>query len=276
MNFSVLMSVYKNENPEYFLTAVDSVMNQSSKPEQIVLIRDGQVPDALSDAINTVLDKYQGVITYIPLEENGGLGNALYIGLEHCKNDLVARMDTDDIAEYERFSKQLECFREDETLDMCGGDIAEFTDSVDNTVSYRTVPKSNEEIRRHIKKRNPFNHMTVMFKKQAVLSAGSYQPFYLFEDWYLWLRLYLNGAKFKNVDGILCRVRISGMASRRGGYKYFKSCKKLLKFMRKNKIIGYFSYLKSLIVRFCGYVLIPNKLRAYAYKKLLRKQKTEN
>lgn len=276
MKFSVLMSVYKNERAEFFTAAVDSVMNQSAKPDQIVLVRDGQVPDDLAKAIDEVLKKYNGVITYIPLEQNGGLGNALRIGIESCEYPLVARMDTDDLAEPDRFIKQLKCFEEDESLDICGGDIAEFIDAPSKVISYRIVPKTDEEIKRVIRNRNPFNHMTVMFKKQSVLSAGSYEHFYLFEDWYLWLRLYLCGCKFKNVDGVLCRVRVSGMSSRRGGYKYFKSCKKLLKFMKKNKIIGCFSYAKSCIIRFCGYVLIPNKLRAYAYKKLLRKQKAEN
>ena len=276
MKFSVLMSVYKNEKAEFFTAAVDSVMNQSAKPDQIVLVRDGQVPEELAKAIDAILLKYNGVITYIPLEENGGLGNALRVGLEKCAHPLVARMDTDDLAEPDRFINQLKCFEEDQSLDICGGDIAEFMDSPDKIISYRIVPKTDDEIKCVIKNRNPFNHMTVMFKKQSVLAVGSYEPFYLFEDWYLWLRLYLSGCKFKNVDKILCRVRVSGMSARRGGYKYFKSCKKLLKFMKKNKIIGFFSYVKSCIIRFCGYVLIPNKLRAYAYKKLLRKQNAEN
>lgn len=276
MKFSVLMSVYKNENPEYFLASIESVMTSSVMPDQIVLIRDGQVPNALQVAIDGVLEKYKDVITYIPLEENGGLGNALRLGISECRNDIVARMDTDDICEIDRFEKQLNCFIDDPTLDMCGGDVAEFITNPNEIVSYRVVPKTDEEIKTVIKERNPFNHMTVMFKKEAVLNAGNYQHFYLFEDWYLWLRLYLNGAKFKNVDGVSCRMRISGMSARRGGYKYFKSCKKLLKFMKKNKIIGWFSYAKSCIIRFCGYVLIPNKLRAYTYKKLLRKQKPQN
>lgn len=272
MKFSVLMSVYKNEKAEFFTAAVDSVMNQSVKPDQIVLVRDGQVPEELAKAIDAVLLKYNGVITYIPLEQNGGLGNALRIGLEKCEYPLVARMDTDDICEVDRFEKQLQCFREDPSLDMCGGDVAEFITAPTEIVSYRVVPKSDEEIKTAIKKRNPFNHMTVMFKKDTVIKAGSYEHFYLFEDWYLWLRLYLNGAKFKNVDGVSCRMRISGMASRRGGYKYFKSCKKLLKFMKKNKIIGFFSYLKSCTIRFCGYVLCPSKLREKLYKRCLREK----
>lgn len=272
MKFSVLMSVYKNETAKFFLESVESVMGQTVKPDQIVLVRDGQVPEELSKAIDMVLEKYKGVFTFIPLEQNGGLGNALKIGLTECVHPLVARMDTDDICLQDRFEKQLKCFDEDENLDICGGDVAEFYNSPEEIVSYRKVPKTNEEIKKGIKKRNPFNHMTVMFKKEPILNAGGYEPFHLLEDWYLWLRLYLNGCKFKNVDGVLCNMRITGVAARRGGYKYFKSCKKLLKFMRQNKIISWFGYVKACVIRFCGYVLLPNKLRAYLYKKLLRKK----
>ena len=271
MDFSVLMSVYKNETPENFTVAMESVINQTAKPNEIVLIRDGQVPENLQAVIDGFLSNYPEIFTYIPLEENGGLGNALRLGLERCRNELVARMDTDDICVPDRFERQLQCFSDDPELDLVGGNIEEFLNSPDKVVSKRIVPFTDQEIKKTIKNRNSFNHMTVMFKKSSVLKAGNYQPFYLFEDWYLWLRLYLNGCKFKNLDCTLCKVRISGMAARRGGYKYFKSCKKLLKFMKKNKIIGLFSYIKSCTVRFCGYVLIPNKMRAWAYKKFLRK-----
>ncbi len=276
MKFSVLMSVYKNEQAEFFEQAMNSVLEQSVQPDEIILIRDGQVPEVLQASIDGYLAKYPNLFTYIPLEENGGLGNALRLGVEKSRNELIARMDTDDICIAGRFEKQIKCFEEDPNLDMVGGNIAEFTVSPEDITSVRGVPSEHSEIVKGMKSRNPFNHQTVMYKKSAVLKAGNYQDFYLFEDWYLWLRMYLSGCRFKNIDENLCLVRVLGMASRRGGMKYYKSCKKLLKFMRKNKIIGFFGYVKASVVRFIGYVLIPNKLRAWAYKKFLRKRKFNN
>ena len=272
MKYSVLMSVYKNEKVEYFKEAVESLLSQTLPPDEIILVRDGKVYDELQNTIDDYLAKHEGLFTYLPLEENGGLGAALRYGLTHARNELVGRMDTDDICVPDRFEKQVECFENDPTLDLVSGNIAEFFDSTENILDYRIVPTSHEEIVEMLKNRSPFNHQTVMFKKEAVLKAGNYEAFYLFEDWYLWVRMYLAGCKFANLDKILCYARTDGLSERRGGLKYYKSCKKLLKFMKKNKVIGTLKYLKISTVRFIGYVLLPNKLRAWAYKKLLRKK----
>lgn len=267
----MLMSVYKNEKTEFFKQAVDSVLSQSLQPEEIVLIRDGQVPNDLQIAIDEYIEKYPTIFTYIPLATNGGLGNALRLGVEQARNELIARMDTDDISTPNRFERQLEKFKEDPTLDMVGGDIFEFTVSTQEISSVRSVPSMHEDIVERLKTRSPFNHVTVMFKKSAVLKAGNYQDFYLFEDWYLWIRMYLSGCKFANVPENFCFVRVEGMANRRGGMRYYESCKKLLKYMKKEKLINYFQYIKIKLIRFCGYVLCPNGLRAWCYKKFLRK-----
>lgn len=272
MQFSVLMSVYKNEKTEYFKQAIDSVIHQTMPPTEIVLVRDGMVYDELQEAINQYLEAYPNLFTYIPLEENGGLGKALQIGLLQCKYDLVARMDTDDICVANRFEKQLEKFEENPQLDMVGGLIAEFSEDIHHIIDFRCVPETDGEIKERMKSRSPFNHQTVMFKKESVIQAGNYQSFYLFEDWYLWLRMFLNEYQFANIQAVLCYVRVCGMSTRRGGMKYFKSCKKLLQFMRQNGIISRVEYLKSGFIRFNGYVICPNKVREFAYKKLLRKK----
>lgn len=272
MDFSVLMSVYKNERADYFVSAVDSVINQTVKPNEIILIRDGIVPQDLQDAIDNYLSNYPELFTYVPLQENGGLGNALRIGVEKSRNELIARMDTDDICVQDRFEKQINHFVSDPDLDILGGNIAEFNISPEEIISFRCVPSTHLEITKHIKNKNPFNHQTVMFKKSSVLKAGNYEHFYLFEDWYLWIRMHLCGCKFANLNEVLCKVRVTDMANRRGGLKYFRSCKKLLKYMRKKKVISFTKYLKSLTVRFVGYVLCPNFVRSWAYKKFLRKK----
>lgn len=271
MKFSVLISVYKNEKTDYFRQAMESLLNQTAKPEQIVLVRDGEVYEELQSVIDSYVDAYPSVITYVPFEKNGGLGNALRHGLSYCRNELVARMDSDDISVSNRFERQLAFFAEHPDVDIVGGNISEFMNSPESIVDYRIVPQTHDDIVSYLKSRSPYNHVTVMFKKSAVENAGSYEPFYLFEDWYLWVRMYLSGAKFANIDAVLVNVRVFDMANRRGGMKYYRSCLELLKFMRDNRVISRASYLKIAAIRFFGYVLLPNKLRAWAYKTFLRK-----
>ena len=264
------MSVYKNEKVEYFVQAVDSLLNQTIQPEQIVLVRDGGVYEELQNTIDKYVNDYPDVFTYLPLEQNGGLGNALRYGLTYCRNELIGRMDTDDISVPDRFEKQLEFMKNNPCVDIVGGNISEFTNDPTEIVDYRIVSQTHEDICVYLKSRSPFNHVTVMFKKSALEKAGSYESFYLFEDWYLWVKMYLSGAKFANINVVLVNVRISDMANRRGGMKYYRSCVKLLNYMKKNNVIGFGKYAKTCVVRFCGYVLLPNKMREWAYKKFLR------
>ena len=273
MNYSVLMSVYKNEKVDFFNQAIESLLNQTVPPEQIVLVRDGAVYEELQSAIDKYVDERPDLFTYLPLEVNGGLGDALRHGVPYCRNELIGRMDTDDISLPDRFEKQLAFLVSNPDVDIVGGNISEFINSPDEIVDYRIVPETHVEIAQYLKSRAPFNHVTVMFKKTAVEKAGSYEGFYCFEDWYLWAKMYLSGAKFANLNTVLVNVRVLDMANRRGGMKYYRSCVKLLKFMKSNGIIGFGKYVKTRVVRFCGYILLPNKLRAWAYKKFLRNSK---
>lgn len=275
MKYSVLMSVYKNEKVEYFNEAIESLLNQTAPPDEIVLVRDGMVYEELQNTIDGYVSKYPNIFTYLPLEENGGLGKALAYGLPYCRNELIGRMDTDDISVPNRFEKQLDFMQNNPDVDIVGGNIAEFLGSPEQIVQYRVVYGTHEEIVNDIQNRSPMNHVTVMFKKSSVLKAGNYESFYQFEDWYLWVKMYLSGCKFANLNDNLVNVRIFDMSARRGGKKYYKSCKRLLKIMRENKIIGRFKYIKVKTVRFIGYVLLPNKLRSFLYTKMLRK-KTNN
>lgn len=271
MKYSVLMSVYKNEKANFFAQAVDSLLNQTVAPDQIVLVRDGEVYSELQETIDRYVNGYPDIFTYLPLDENGGLGKALRYGLEYCRNELVGRMDSDDISVPYRFERQLEFMSNNPDVDIVGGNISEFVSDPAVVADYRIVPQTNDEISAYLKKRNPFNHMTVMFKRSSVEKAGSYEDFYLFEDYYLWVRMYIAGVVFANIDEILVNVRIGDMSSRRGGMRYYRSCARLLKYMRKNHIIGFVDEVKQSTVRFCGYVLLPNKMREWAYKRFLRK-----
>lgn len=270
MTYSVLMSVYKNETVENFEKSIKSLLNQTVMPCQIVLVRDGAVYEKLQSSIDKYVSEYPDLFTYLPLSENGGLGNALKYGLPYCKCELVARMDTDDICVPDRFERQLDFIRNNPDVDVVGGNISEFSTEPDEIIDYRTVPEAHEEIIEYLKTRSPFNHVTVMFRKSAVLNVGSYEDIYLLEDWHLWVKLCLSGSKFANINAVLVNVRISDMSNRRGGFKYYQSCKKLLRFMKDNGLISFGKYIKSCLARFFGHVLLPNKIRAWAYKKFLR------
>lgn len=274
--FSVLMSVYKNDTPPFFARAIDSVLNQTIPPAEIVLVRDGEVTEELQKTINAYLGKYSVLINYIPLETNQGLGNALRIGVENAKYELIARMDSDDVSVNNRFELQLSAFEKYPETDIVGGQITEFIESEDNIVSHRIVPKRHDAIARYCKSRCPLNHMTVMFKKSAVLSAGNYFPLHFAEDYLLWCKMLSGGSRFANLEETLVNVRVgSEMYRRRGGWKYFRSLRMVEQYKLSVGLIGYTLYTKHLLMRFVQCVLLPNRLRGWLYKKIARKQYME-
>lgn len=271
VSFSVLMSVYKNDNPEHFKLALESIINQTIKPEEIVLVVDGPVPDTIEEVIKL----YEGnsCLKVLRLPENVGLGNARKIGLEKCSNELVALMDADDICVTDRFEKQIKCFQEDSSLSVVGGNIKEFINSVENIVGIREVPQNDTDIKKYLKRRCPFNHQTVMFRKTKVEEAGGYIDWYYDEDYYLWIRMYQNNAKFMNLKDVLVYVRVGNdMYKRRGGWKYFRSEAKLQKYMFDQGIIELPTFINNILVRFVVQVLLPNNIRKLVYKKFARKK----
>ena len=272
MDFSVLMSVYRNTKIDELEQCLVSLYEQTVKSNEIVIVIDGPINEELNSYLYSQ-QKEHNEIKICPIEKNVGLGNALKFGLENCSNELVARMDTDDICKLDRFEKQLNCFKEDDDLDVVGSNIKEFIGDVSNLVAERQVPLTHDEIRKFMRVRDAFNHMSIMFKKSAIEKAGGYLPWHLNEDSYLWARLYLTDAKFKNLEEALVFARVGeDMYARRGGYKYFKSEKGILKFKLKNKIIGWFTYVKQICIRFTVQVLMTNGMRSWFYKKFARKQ----
>ena len=203
-------------------------------------------------------------------EENLGLGKTLEIAITKCKNEIIARMDSDDYSLPTRLEEELK-YMLDNDLDLVGSHVKEFIDNIDNIVSEKLVPLTQEEIIAYAKSRNPFCHPSVMFKKSKVLECGNYQDMKLCEDYYLWVRMLQSGCKVANLDKYLVYMRVSlDLYARRGGYKYYKSQKQLLKYMRKTKFISWFTYTKNKLIRFTVQVLMPNKLRQKFYNKKLR------
>jgi glycosyltransferase involved in cell wall biosynthesis len=270
MKYSVLMSVYHKEQPEYLRDSINSMLNQTIKPDEIVLVKDGPLTEALEKVIYEYKDN--PILNVVELKENVGLGKALNIGLTKCRNEIVARMDTDDISEVERCEKQYKILIS-QNVSVVGASVAEFIDDKDNIVAYKDVIENHSEIIQRMKYRNAINHPTVMFKKSEVISAGSYQHWFLNEDYYLWIRMILMGYKFMNMNEPLVRMRITNDTYlRRGGWKYFITQKKLFDYMLKENFINIMEYFYNNIIRFVTRLLVPNKLRKKLYLSLLRRR----
>lgn len=270
-DFSVLMSLYFKETPDNLSACLDSILSQTVAPKEIVIVKDGPLTDELEATLAEYIQLAPELYTIVPLETNRGLGLALAEGMLHCTYELVARMDTDDISKSDRFEKQLAEFEKDPTLDICGSHITEFEGTVDNIVATRTVPLDDAAIKKYQKRRDGLNHVTVMFKKSAVLNAGNYQSCLLMEDTLLWANMFNAGAKAMNINESLVLVRVgTDMFERRGGYSYYKKYKLGRKKVRQTGYIGFWDYHYTLWVQF-AVAMMPNKLRAWIFKKILHK-----
>lgn len=270
-NYSVLMSVYKNDNPVFFKESIDSMLNQTVVTNDFVIVCDGPLSDRLNEVICYYCNKYPKLFNIVRIKFNSGLGLALQRGIRFCTNVLVARMDSDDLSVPNRCELQLNVFNKNKNIDIVGGIIEEFDGSIDNIVSKREVPENNDEILKFSKLRSPFSHMSVMFKKESVLAAGNYQDFYHVEDYYLWIRMLSIGFIGYNIQQTLVLVRAGeDMFRRRGGFDYYISQMKLLKFMRQTEYIKTRQYLLAVGIRTIQ-ALSPNKIREFIYIKFLRK-----
>ena len=274
--FSVSMCVYGGDNPDFFDAAVESIVNQTVRPDEIVLTVDGPIPQN----IESVIEKYRALLTepairfrVVYLEKNMGHGEARRIGFENCSNELIALMDADDLSVPNRFEKQLERFARGLNLSIVGGNIQEFIESPDNCIGKRIVPESDADIKTYMQRRCPMNQVTVMFRKSDVAEVGGYIDWFCEEDYYLWIRLTLAGKQFANVPENLVNVRVGEeMYQRRGGWKYFRSEAKLQRFMLKKHLIGIPRYLINVSQRLVLQVLMPNKVRGFLFQKIARER----
>lgn len=260
MNFSVLLSLYHKENAVYLNECLQSIYNQSVKSNEIVIVYDGFIGEELCD----VVEKWSTMlpIKLLRLDKNVGLGIALNYGLELCSNDIVLRMDTDDICVRDRFRLQVERLEKDQELTLLGGHIEEFDESLTIHLGKRIVPTTYAEIKKRISFKNPFNHMTVAFRKSAVCTVGGYQHHVFMEDYNLWLRIFAAGYKVENLDIVLVKARTgTSMLFRRKGIGYIKSEILLLKLKRKLKVQSLLSAIFVLILRSIPRILPASILR---------------
>lgn len=268
--FSVLMSLYIKEKKEYFDECMKSMLRQTVIPNEIVIVFDGPISKELSDCVKKYTQDYPNWIKIIKNEKNKGLGLALADGVPECTYELIARMDTDDIARSDRFEKQLKMFIDNPDLDICGSNIIEFEGDISNVLSKRDVPLTHDEIAKYQKQRSAFNHMTVMYKKSTVLKAGNYENCPLMEDDMLWIRMLLVGAKCANIDDYLVYARTGyAMIERRGGFSYYKKYKNGRKKILDTGYISKWDYYKTIFVQFIV-ALVPKKLRLLIFTRFLR------
>ena len=267
---SVLMSVYIKEKPEYLKAAIDSILAQTYPVSEIMLVEDGPLTDELYDVLAVYQNEYPMVIRTFAFKNNMQLGRALEKGVELCKNELIARMDTDDIAEPDRIEKQVAFMNNHPEVHVVGGSIREFND--EGTIDrVKYMPQTQEAITEYAKLRNPLNHMTVMFRRSAILEVGNYKHFPFLEDYSLWSRMLTSGYQIRNMEDVLVKARTSmALVRRRSGWDYFKTFSKLRKLQHELGLTNTFEYWKAMVGTFVM-IMQPGFVKELAYKKVLRK-----
>lgn len=270
--YSVLMSVYAKEKPEFLRQSIGSMAAQSCPPAEIVLVCDGPLTEGLDEAVAALERELGDLLRVIRLEKNLGLGPALRRGVSACGSEYIARMDSDDVALPFRCQRQLD-FMTANSLDVCSAAVTEFETEVTAPLSRRTLPLTHEELGAFAKARNPVNHPSVMFRRSKVLEAGGYEDVPWFEDYDLWVRMFQSGARFGNLPETLVYMRVSGFSYlRRGGWAYCKACAGFWRRVRRRGFVTDGEYLRNILCR--GLVsLAPNFLRRYLYQNKLRERR---
>ena len=273
MNFSVLLSLYHKENPVALEQCFHSIwIDQTIQPAEIVLVLDGPVGEQLSQCV----DKWQHTIgetlKVIPLSQNIGLGKALNKGLEHCSNEWIFRMDTDDICKADRFEKQIQFIQSNPDVVLFGGQILEFDQEPNDSTVIKSVPTTHAEIKKFAQKRCPFNHMTVAYKKSVITELGGYQHHLFMEDYNLWLRVIGQGYEVANLPDVILYARVgNGMHARRKGVEYIKSEKQLLNLKKELKLQNPIHANMLFLIR-SAFRLMPSSLLGIIYNTFLRKK----
>lgn len=271
--YSVLMSLYDGENPSFLRPSFDSMLNQTVQPDEIIIVLDGPINQKLQEIVDEYKEAFSEIVKIVPLKENVGLGKALNKGLKNCSNELVARMDTDDISLASRCEKQLHVFNNYPNLTIVGTNTDEFSDDPSKIISSRVVPSDYHEIVKFSKTRNPFNHPTVMYKKSDVLESGGYGDFRRNQDYELFVRMLNEGYQAKNIDEslLLFRANEDNLKRRKSWNKTKGDIAIRYNFWKKGYTnIGSFIISTS---AFLGAYILPNKLFDVVSSNVLRDKK---
>ena len=268
MKFSVLLSVYVKEKAEHLKESLESITtNQTMMPNEIIIVKDGKLNNNLEMVLSYYEKQFPKVVKCIGYKNNSGLGFALNFGLKHCSNELIFRMDTDDIAVSNRFEKQLIFYKLRPNLALIGGYLEEFENKSLKSIGLKKCPLEKSSIKSKLKVSNPFNHPTVMFRKSIIQSIGGYSDEFLgFEDYELWARLIKSGHETANIPEVLVKYRVTNaQLYRRKGINYMKKELKLIKQLYELRVISRIEAIKKLIIS--GFIrLLPNSLFKIAIK----------
>ena len=266
--YSVLMAVYEKEDPAFLRESIASMKGQTLPFSDFVLVCDGPLKEDLDAVIREEKEELGDRLQIVRLPENGGLGRALAAGLPYCRCPVVARMDSDDVSRPERCEKEFRMIGRG--YDLAGSFVQEFDRIPGDTDRLRTLPETNREIRHFAHKRNPFNHGTVMFRREKVLQAGSYRDFPGFEDYSLWIRMLKQGCRGYNLQEPLVDMRIgNGLSGRRGGSGYVRSVIRFQRFLLREGVTTPMDFLVNCGIRITV-GLMPDAVRDLFYKRFLR------
>jgi glycosyltransferase involved in cell wall biosynthesis len=269
-SFSVLLPTYDGDDPKHLDIAIESVVEQTIVPNELVVVQDGPVNDDIKNVLQKWEQNTTTEIVFHQLNQNRGLGGALRAGVQQCSYPLVARMDADDVSKSDRFERQLKAFTNCSDIDVLGGYIAEFQNCPDEIDTVRTVPLEHDQIVNRAKFRSPMNHGTVMFDRESVLDAGNYRPVDRMEDYDLWVRLFKTGARFANLPEVLVNVRAGdALYGRRGGLEYAREELRLQRDFHRWGFISFPRALGNSITR-AGLRLLPEKIIQAIYTKYAR------
>ena len=270
--YSVLMAVYGKEKPEFFRQSIESMLAQTLPFSDFVLVCDGALTHELNEVISWAQEEMGEKLQIIRLKENKGLGKALRTGVPRCRCSVIARMDSDDISRPDRCERQFRIIERD-GYDLVSGTLQEFVREPGDMDRLRVLPRTSEEILQYAKKRNPFNHPCVMFRKESVLRVGSYQDFPGFEDYYLWIRMLRKGCKGYNVQEVILDMRTgNGMYDRRGGRDYLYWVLRFQRYLYCKNFITKKEYIQNCLVR-TTVGAIPGEAREKFYHVFLRNGK---
>lgn len=270
---SVLIPIYYKESVQTIQKCIASIANQDLQPDEIVCVLDDPSTPEIEVTLDEEKEKRGLNIVKCYCQRGRGLGAVLNVGVNHCSCDYIARMDADDIARKDRLSKELNYLIAHPDVDVVGSNIAEFDSSVDQIIAYRNVPTDDKNCKKMLKRRDPINHMTAMFRRESVLKAGNYSTEMMScEDTYLWIAFYESGLIFANIPESLVLVHAGAdMYKRRGGKKAYRFVAKAIEYKKKVGLISKFDELLQKCVNYGILVIMPNSLRAFVYEKFLRK-----
>lgn len=269
-NYSVLTTLYKNDNPTFLRQSIDSMIVQSIRTNDYVIVEDGPITKELEQVLEDYCSQYD-FFHIVKLEENGGLGAALRAGIKECKNELVARLDADDLSVPERCELQLREFERDFELAIVGSDMYEFDEDPQKIKDLKKMPITTEQIYKYGKRRNPFNHSSVMYKKSVIENVGNYSTMRRSQDIELWSKVIFAGYKCKNINKPLIFFRTDG-ANRVRRKKKWANVKSDLKIFKQNYEMGYsnlFDYFYVCVYQ-TAFFLMPERVAEWLYRKLLR------